>query len=167
MYTCEDADLRRSPKVVWTRRGPCLLPEMTSPSSAEITAQEIVCSWPVKIARGVGTWKYKTILDLIWRRRKTHQNILCMYDLLWIPRPPQLLPLFLHSNAKGEPIDKLVSIKTRNLWNVFALNHEKILYRAIFRARYNVAVTCVVALAPEQDVSDFCCWWRFYYSQNF
>ena len=41
---------------------------------------------------------------------------------------------------------------------MIALNHEeKILYRAIFRARYNVAVTCVVALAPEQDVGDFCC----------
>ena len=30
-------------------------------------------------------------------------------------------------------------------------------YRAIFRARYNVAVTCVVAFAPKQHVANFCC----------
>ena len=59
-------DLRRSPKVVWTRSGPCLLPLMTNPSSALITAQEIVCSWPVKIARGVGTWIEISVLILIW-----------------------------------------------------------------------------------------------------
>ena len=64
--------------------------------------------------------KYKTIL--LHGTNINHQNII---NSLWIPRPPPLLPLFLHSNAKGEPIEELVSIKTRNLWNVFALNHEK------------------------------------------
>ena len=62
----QHTDLRRSPKVVWTRSGPCLLPLMTNPSSALITAQEIVCSWPVKIARGVGTWIEISVLILIW-----------------------------------------------------------------------------------------------------
>ena len=39
---------------------------------------------------------------------------------------------------------------------MFALNHANAFYRAIFRARYNVAVTCVVALTPEQHVGQFC-----------
>ena len=53
----ESNDLNRSPNVVWTRIGPpafAVDPEITSPSSADITTQQTGWSCPVRTALGVG-----------------------------------------------------------------------------------------------------------------
>ena len=61
----ESNDLRRSPNVVCTKIGPPALavdPDITSPSSADITTQQTGWSWPVRTARGVGWFPPHLIL---------------------------------------------------------------------------------------------------------